>query len=388
MTDYAHAGDPLAIAATPSPESVFLRTDNGQAWQEVISVSKETHKLFLLLDCGSPSTIVGVENFKVIKQQYTKMIQESFMYKESNKRYEFGGGEKTFSMGKVRLPIYVLDKDKQPHILHVWVEVLNQRNLPLLLGGKSLIKAGGTLCFKSLTLSLDWDKKRLCLPIKQADSGHFHLQFFPMSEQEDKLLVREMVERADWTKVEIINIVSYLAKEQNPDISKIKAPNKITYKKQTKALTKQQVNQLHQALGHAHRDKIKDMVKQAGLYDDNTLRYINDLKDCEVCAVEHNRLPRPRIALPRSTNFNHVLAIDLKENKRYPTAPPYILYMVDTFTRFKAAVFIKNKRGSTIAEHLVLDWVKLHGAPKYLMSDRGTEVVNGEMQWRTGPWRG
>ena len=380
VTDYAHAGDPLAIAATPSPESVFLRTDQGQAWQEVISVSKETHKLFLLLDCGSPSTIVGVENFKVIKQQYTKMIQESFMYKESNKRYEFGGGEKTFSMGKVRLPIYVLDKDKQPHILHVWVEVLNQRNLPLLLGGKSLIKAGGTLCFKSLTLSLDWDKKRLCLPIKQADSGHFHLQFFPMSEQEDKLLVREMVERADWTKVEIINIVSYLAKEQNPDISKIKAPNKIAYKKQTKALTKQQVNQLHQALGHAHRDKIKDMVKQTGLYDDNTLRYINDLKDCEVCAVEHNRLPRPRIALPRSTNFNHVLAIDLKENKRYPTAPPYILYMVDTFTRFKAAVFIKNKRGSTIAEHLVLDWVKLHGAPKYLMSDRGTEFVNGEMK--------
>ena len=370
----------------PSPgpkaaaQSVFLRTDSGQKWRDTISVSKELHKLFLLIDSGSPSTLVGVEDFKIIKQQYTEMIQASFTYRQSNKKYEFGGGEKTYSLGTVRLPIYVLDQDKQPHILHVWVEVVNQKNLPLLLGGKSLTNAGGTLCFKTLTLSLDWKKKRLCLPVKQSDSGHFHLQFFPMSEQEDQLLIREMVDRADWTNREVKNIVTYLATDASPDVTVIKAPEKLNNKKLNKALTKQQVIRLHQSLGHAHRDKIKNMVKQTKLYDDNTLRFIDELENCEVCAVEHNRLPKPRISLPRSSNFNHVLAIDLKENRRYSNAPPYILYMVDTFTRFKAAVFIKNKQGSTIAEHLVLDWVKYHGAPKYLMSDRGTEFLNGEMK--------
>ena len=83
----------------PGPESaaqsVFLRTDSGQKWRDTISVSKELHKLFLLIDCGSPSTLVGVEDFKIIKQQYTEMIQASFTYRQSNKKYEFGGGEKS-----------------------------------------------------------------------------------------------------------------------------------------------------------------------------------------------------------------------------------------------------------------------------------------------------
>ena len=369
-----------ALGPESAAQSVFLRTDSGQKWRDTISVSNELHKLFLLIDCGSPSTLVGVEDFKIIKQQYTQMIQASFTYKQSNKKYEFGGGEKTYSLGKVRLPIYVLDQNMQPHILHVWVEVVNQKNLPLLLGGKSLTNAGGTLCFKTLTLSLDWKNKRLCLPVKQSGSGHFHLQFFPMSKQEDLLLIREMVDRADWTNSEVKNIITYFATEANPDVSVIKAPEKLNNKKLNKALTKQQIIRVHQSLGHAHRDKLKNMVKQTKLYDDNTLKFIDELKNCEVCAVEHNRPPKPKIALPRSSNFNHVVAIDLKENRRYNNGPPYILYMVDTFTRFKAAVFIKNKQGSTIAEHLVLEWVKYHGAPKYLMSDRGKEFLNGEMK--------
>ena len=40
----------------------------------------------------------------------------------------------------------------------------------------------GTLCFKTYTISMDWRERRLCLPIKKDESGHFHLQFFPMSE--------------------------------------------------------------------------------------------------------------------------------------------------------------------------------------------------------------
>ena len=380
-TDYAHAEDPLANAATLSQkEAVFLRTDEGQRWQDTLSVSKELHKLFLLIDTGSPSTLCGVEDFKLIKRQYTEMIQSTFLYKPSNKKYEFGGGEKTYSMGTVRLPIYVLDINRKPHILHVWVEVVNQKNLPLLLGGRSLVKAKGTICFKELTLAIDWRQKRLTMPIKQVDTGHFHLQFFPMSEEEDKLLVREMVDKADWSDSEVESIITYLAAERQPDITKIKSPHKINKQKADGPLTKQQVIHVHQALGHVHRNTLRDMVKKTKLWNNDTLRFIEELEDCEICAVEHNRPPKPRIAAPRSSNFNHVLAIDLKENKRYSNAPPYILYMVDTFTRFKAAVFIKNKQGSTIAEHLVLEWVKLHGAPKYLMSDRGTEFINTEMR--------
>ena len=96
--------------------------------------------------------------------------------------------------------------------------------------------------------------------------------------------------------------------------------------------------------------------------------------------MEHNRIPRPKIAAPRAISHNHIIAIDLKENRRYKNAPPYILYIFDVFSRFKAACFINNKRGETIAEHLVTEWIKHHGPPKYIMSDRGNEFLNTEVQ--------
>ena len=163
-------------------------------------------------------------------------------------------------------------------------------------------------------------------------------------------------------------------------MEKIKEPGRLRKPGRKKPLTREQIIHLHQALGHVHPDKIKDMVKKAKMWDDNTIKAIDDLNQCEVCAVEHNRLPRPRIAAPRAVSHNHIVAIDLKENRRYKNAPPFILYFCDVFSRFKAACFINNKKGATIAEHLVTEWFKYHGPPKYIMSDRGAEFLNGEVQ--------
>ena len=185
-------------SAEQNREKIFLRGSEGQNWQQAALTNKELHELFILLDCGSPSTIVGLENFRAIMQQYSEMMQNTFVYEESNKHYEFGGGEATFSMGRAKLPDYLLDQDQQAHLVYIWVEILNQKYLPLLFGGRSLFKSNSTLCFKTLTLSLDWEEERLVLPIKQADTGHFHLQFLSMPTQEDqtKLSKTKMPEAA------------------------------------------------------------------------------------------------------------------------------------------------------------------------------------------------
>ena len=43
-------------------------------------------------------------------------------------------------------------------------------------------------------------------------------------------------------------------------------------------------------------------------------------------------------------------------------------------------MLINNKKGATIAEHLVTEWFKHHGPPKYIMSDRGNEFLNAEVE--------
>ena len=66
---------------------------------------KNEHELTMLLECGSPSTIIGIEDFKQILRQYNPMIQTELEYRQSNKHYEFGGGRRTHSLGKVCRPM-------------------------------------------------------------------------------------------------------------------------------------------------------------------------------------------------------------------------------------------------------------------------------------------
>ena len=141
-------------------------------------------------------------------------------------------------MGKVRLPVYVVDNEGTPHLLYVWIEILNQSRLPLLLGSKSLHKVNSTLSFGEQTLTLDWKGERLCLPISQENSGHFHLQFSPMPQVEDNHFTEEMVSKANWSRKRTEIVQTRIAPEKKP-------------------LGKQQVTQSRQLLDHNFPKKVK-----------------------------------------------------------------------------------------------------------------------------------
>ena len=117
--------------------------------QEEEEVNNEWIKHTMLVDCGPSSTIVGIESFKQIMDQYTALTQSGFEYSQSNKHYEFSCGCKTHSLGNVSFPIYVLDKDMQPHPLRICAEILNQSRIPLLLGSENLTSMGGVLAMKT-----------------------------------------------------------------------------------------------------------------------------------------------------------------------------------------------------------------------------------------------
>ena len=128
-------------------------------------VNKEWIKLAMSVDCGPSSTIVEIETFKQIMKQYTALTQTGFKYSQSNKHYEFSCGCKTHSLGKVSFPIYVLDKDMQPHLLRICAEILNQSRTPLLLGSENLTSMGGVFNYENYTLTIGNKDKELCLPI-------------------------------------------------------------------------------------------------------------------------------------------------------------------------------------------------------------------------------
>ena len=69
------------------------------------------------------------------------------------------------------------------------------------------------------------------------------------------------------------------------------------------------------------------------------------VNDCKVCQKFKKLVVRLRVTLPKSTSFNEVVTPDLKdfENK-------YVLWMIDSFSRFMVGKLLNNKTGDTIIQ--------------------------------------
>ena len=221
------------------------------------------------------------------------------------------------------------------------------------------------------------------IPLTYSKSGHFIFNLFPVTKAESFDAAQCLLVNKSWTKDSANRAVSYIANTDEKDVKLepfTRNNVKMKIKEGRAKLTKEDVKKLHHVFGHAGRDKLAALIKKADRWSPEVESHLDELQKCEVCKLESKLVPRPKVAYPRASQHNHILAVDLKENTRFPNSHPYIFYMVDCFTRFKMACFIPNKKAQTIAETLFSHWIKLFGPPQFLHSDRGREFVNDEVQ--------
>ena len=83
-------------------------------------------------------------------------------------------------------------------------------------------------------------------------------------------------------------------------------------------------------------------------------------------------MARPRIALPKSQSFNEVVTLDLKE-----FGTKYILWMIDSLTRFIQSKLFQNKKADTIIQALTDSWCMNVGfTSQGFFADNGGEFAN------------
>ena len=72
------------------------------------------------------------------------------------------------------------------------------------------------------------------------------------------------------------------------------------------------------------------------------------MNDCKVCQKFKKSVARPRVTLPKSTLSNEVVILDLKDfvNK-------YVLWMIDSFSRFMVGKLLNNKKADTIIQAIM-----------------------------------
>ena len=112
---------------------------------------------------------------------------------------------------------------------------------------------------------------------------------------------------------------------------------------------KKVANKLHSQFSHPIAEKLIKLVNSAGLSNGQKRKdQIYEVsRNCEICQVYKRPSPRPVVNLPLTTEFNDVVAMDLKQCEG-----GWILHLIDHVSRYSAAALIKSKRKEVIIEYI------------------------------------
>ena len=104
------------------------------------------------------------------------------------------------------------------------------------------------------------------------------------------------------------------------------------------------VKRVYKVIRHKGKDQLMQAYRNAGWMSPEMMNIIERVvNDCKVCQKFQKSIARPRVTLPKTTSFNEVVTLDLKE-----FGTKYVLWMVDSFSRFMVDRLLTYKRADTI----------------------------------------
>ena len=133
------------------------------------------------------------------------------------------------------------------------------------------------------------------------------------------------------------------------------------------------VRKVHEINQHKRKEQMIAAYRNTGWMSPELVTTIHcGVNDCKVCQKFQKSVARPRVTLPKSTSFNEIVTLDLKE-----FGSRYVLWMVDSFTRFIQGKLIPNKQADTIISALTDSWCMNLGFPiNGFFADNGGEFAN------------
>ena len=111
------------------------------------------------------------------------------------------------------------------------------------------------------------------------------------------------------------------------------------------------------------------LIKNAGLFDTQIGKIIVDVvSQCENCKLFRKLTPQPVVGLPKTTEFNQTVFVDLN----YLEPNTWFLLMIDKFSRF-----IIRKKDDSI-NMFMKHWISIFGTPNYTFSDNRGEFIGDD----------
>ena len=273
-----------------------------------------------VLDSGCSKTVCGEEWFNSYMNSLKKEDVDKIEEKQSASQFRFGNGNAFKSIKKVTVPAKIGSKNIQ-----IETDVI-KTDIPMLLSKSSMKTANAKIDFLTDKVEMLGEQ----IDLKFTSSGHYVIDLHPADLEEIK------------GNIALFNLTEATAKK------------------------------IHTQFGHARSERLKKLVTDAGVKDEKFLKLLDDTEDsCETCKRYKKPKPRPAVALALTEEFNGVVSVDLKD-----VGVDKIFHMIDNATRYSGAALIKNKSKEEIVDQFFINWIKIFGVPKKLLSDNGREFNN------------
>ena len=106
------------------------------------------------------------------------------------------------------------------------------------------------------------------------------------------------------------------------------------------------IKTVHNVNNHKKKEQLISAYRNTGWISPKVINSINCVaNDCRVCQKFQKSVTRPKVSLLKSSSFKEVVTLDLKE-----VGTKYILWMIDSFTKFIQGKLINNKKAETIID--------------------------------------
>merc|ERR1711905_8676 len=300
---------------------------------DVKYVQKETDNS-MIIDSGAPVSLLSSTLLRSYMQE-AKVSKESIRQASSNRRFRLG---KTpyVSTRTVTFPIVMKTDDNDLIKRDVTANVIESDEVSFLCG-EATLKAWKTM--------LDFEHEKLAF--KDVN------KMVQLTRQSHLVVKLQLV--GTWNEDEAVFLV-----QQEKDIKSSTA-----------------VEAIHRKLNHKSKEQMLYAFKNAGKLDTETRKNIEKaIETCEICKKNKRSASKPAVAIPRASDFNSIVSLDLKS-----VADKHILWMVCTFTKFVKGAVLKDKTPESVINALHHSWCMEVGYPTVgWWSDNGGEFRNSKME--------
>ena len=236
-----------------------------------------------ILDTACTKTVCGKSWLKNFVEKGGKVLSTQ----KSHRPFKFGHGSLIYSDKVVTIAAKIGKTNCKIKVEVVPIE------LPLVLSKESLKRAGAELDIPNDEAILFGEKLKLEL----TSSGHY-----------------------------CVSIMGNQNKDEVEDVMY----SKTTFQGMNDAEKRKKLLKLHYHFGHASAMKLIQLLKSADIKDEQLFIILQEVVDgCDTCQKFKRSPPRPVVGLPRASDFNETVAVDLHQLG----SNIWYLHIIDEFSR-------------------------------------------------------